>query len=51
MAAVLIKQTSDYIGTAAERAGLTNTPPAGSLFFEHDTLATYKFDGTTWRLI
>jgi len=49
MAAVLITDTQNYIGTAAERAGLTTTAvKAGATFFETDTQLIYVWTGAAW---
>ncbi len=49
MAAVLITNTQNYIGTAAERAGLaTGSLKAGSTFFETDTQLIYAWTGSAW---
>lgn len=51
MAVVLITDTQNYIGTAAERAGMaTGSVKAGSIFFEHDTQLAYIWTGSAWAL-
>lgn len=49
MAALLITDTQRYIGTAAERAGVTPTK-AGATFYETDTKLTYIWNGSAWVL-
>ena len=52
MAAVLITNIQRHIGTAAERVAMTTTGlPAGSTFFETDTLDTYIYDGSDWNVM
>ncbi len=49
MAAILIKQTNNYIGEAADLAGLSTTGlPAGSKFYEWDTKLLKVWNGATW---
>ena len=51
MAATLIKEAQRYIGTAAERAGLTTTNvKAGATFYETDTKLTYIWDSVAFQL-
>lgn len=51
MAVVLITDTQNYIGTAAERAGMTTTSvKAGATFFEHDTQLAYIWTGSAWAV-
>lgn len=51
MAALLMTDIQKYIGTAADRAGLTTTGvKAGSTFYETDTFLTYIWDSSAWQL-
>ena len=51
MAVVLITDTQNYIGTAAERAAMSTTGvKAGATFFEHDTQLAYIWTGSAWAL-
>ncbi len=46
---IIARTPEKFIGTAAERAGMSTTGILpGSLFYE-DTGKKYRFDGTTWR--
>ena len=49
MAVALITDTQDYIGNAAQRAGMaTSGLKAGSTFFEWDTQLIYIWSGSAW---
>lgn len=49
MAAILIKNTQHWVGTAAERAAMSTTGIyAGSTFEETDTGLIYKWSGSAW---
>ena len=47
MAAILITTIQEWVGTAAERAGITPTK-AGSFFVESDTGFAWRWDGSAW---
>lgn len=52
MAAILITNPKEYIGTNAERVALSTTGmPAGSTFFETDTKNIYIWSGSAWALM
>ena len=49
MAVVLVTNTQEWIGTAAERAAMVTTGiKAGSTFTESDTGLEYKWSGAAW---
>ncbi len=50
MAEKLVTRIERFIGTAAERAGMTTTSLlVGTEFFEKDTGKLYKWDGAAFR--
>ena len=49
MAATLIKNPQEYIGTNAERIAMsTNSLTPGSSFYTTDTKTVYLWDGSAW---
>jgi hypothetical protein len=49
MAATLISNPQDYIGTNAERLAMSTTNiTAGSTFYETDTKTVYIYSGSAW---
>ena len=48
MTVVTITTTRSYIGLSSDTKPTTGVP-AGSSFYETDTLATFLYDGTAWQ--
>lgn len=48
MTVVLIADSKRFIGLSSDTKP---TPPAGSVFYETDTLSSYVYDGSAWALM